>query len=477
NAQHFISNKTQFLHNIYFDTANRTLRKMDIGLRVRSCDNSSLQTIKTAGRVIGGLHQRPEYNEPIEGTRPELSRFNSKIWPDGCDIKALESELIPMFCIDFQRQTWLVEMADNTLIEVAYDKGLIEGNQGKINICEIELELVKGDEKQLFVLGDEIASLPQVRLGNVSKAQRGYMLTDNACFNVKPLLHSPLTSSMSVDQALFTNIQHGLRHIQYHENCYIESFQDDALIELLTGIKFLHQNLKLFKQSSTTLLEAQWIDDLHWLARNLSWLEQRSSYQSLLDNKGYYLRKLPKFKSLLKKLETQNNSLPNRQAVLDLLTSTRYCQFILNITQWLLQFEKNTFASEKINSINDFAYQHLSTNWEELRRALTSENNNQLLSYQGLLEANLLIGLSLGYLFPEEKTSVFRSLWLDIKQGLKECAMINAIEDFADQETDLLRRAEYLKWIKRKEESLLHALEQSKNQALLREVYWLREID
>lgn len=477
NAQHFISSKTQFLHNVYFDTANRALRKMEMGLRVRSCDERAVQTIKTAGRVIGGLHQRPEYNEPIQGTRPELSRFNSKIWPDDCDLKSLESELLPMFTIDFERQTWLVEMADDTLIEVAYDKGFIECNQGQVAICEIELELVKGDEKQLFVLGNEIASLPEVRLGNVSKAQRGYMLTDNALFQVKPLSYSPLTPSMSVDQALLVNLQHGLRHIQYHESCYIESLQDDALIELLIGIKFLHQNLKLFKQSSPTLIQAQWIEDLHWLARTFSWLDLRSTYRCLLENRGHYLRKLPKFKALLKKLELHNNSLPNKEDVLQLLKSTRYCQFILKITQWLIQFEKSTFSSEKVNSINDFACGYLTLVWEELTEALTSEKGNQLLAYQGLLEANLLINLSVGSLFPEEKNSVFRSTWLDIKQGLKELDMINVIADFADQEADATRRCEYIKWSKRKEESLLHALEQSKEQALLKDIYWYNSCD
>ena len=384
----------------------------------------------------------------------------------------LETELVPIFSTDFERQTWLVEMPDDTLIEVAYDSGFIETNQGKVDICEIELELVKGDEKQLFVLGNDIASLPNVRLGNVSKAQRGYMLTDNTIFQVKPLSPSPLASSMSVEQALLTNMQHGLRHIQYHENCYLESFQDNALNELLTGLKFLHQNLKLFKQLSPTLLKAQWIEDLHWLARTFSWLDERITYQNLLENKGYYLRKLPKFKSLLNKLEEQDKKLPNQKTIRELLTSTRYCQFILKLTQWLILFEKSTFSSEKANSINDFACEHLTRAWEELRLALDSNKDNQLLSYQGLLESNLLVGLSVGNLFTPEKSVVFRSPWLDIKQGLKELAMINVIADFAEQEADTERQCEYYKWIKRKEESLLHALEQSKEQALLKEPYW-----
>ena len=187
-----ISSKTQFLHNVYFDTVQWNLRQLDMGLRIRSCDGKSVQTIKTAGRVIGGLHQRPEYNEPIEGLRPKLAFFNNKIWPKNYDIKKLEQQLTPIFSTDFERKTWLIEIADDTLIEVAYDNGFIETNQGKVALCEIELELVKGDAKQLFILGNEIAKLPCIRLGNVSKAQRGYMLADSSTFQIKntwPLNH------------------------------------------------------------------------------------------------------------------------------------------------------------------------------------------------------------------------------------------------------------------------------------------------
>ena len=445
---------------------------MDMGLRVRSCEGRSVQTIKTAGRVIGGLYQRPEYNEPIQGARPALARFNSKIWPPGCDLQALENELVPIFSTDFERQTWLLETPDDTLIEVAYDRGFIETNQGRVDICEIELELLKGDEKQLFVLANEIAALPGVRLGNVSKAQRGYMLTDNAFFEVKALASSPVSSSMSIKQALLTNMQHGLQHIQYHENCYIESFQDEALNELLTGLKFLHQNLTLFKQYSPALLKAPWVEDLHWLARTFSWLDARQTYQSLSANKGYYLRKLPKFKSLLNKLEEQDKKLPDQKTIRALLTSTRYCKFILKLTQWLILFEKSTFSSEKTDSVKDFACEHLSRSWGEIKRAIDANRDNQLLSSQGLLESCLLVGLSVGNLFPLQKSVVFRSPWLDIKQGMQELAMIDVIADIAEQETDSERQREYDKWIKRKKESLLHALEQSKEQALLKEPYW-----
>lgn len=473
--QRCISTKKQLLHNVYFDTADRLLRKMDMGLRVRSCDNRSVQTIKTAGRVIGGLHQRPEYNESIEGLRPELARFQDKIWPGHCDVKALEEDLIPIFSTDFERRTWLVEMADDTLIEVAYDRGFIETNQDNMDLCEVELELVKGDETQLFLLADEIALLPEVRLGNVSKAQRGYMLIDKASFQVKTLVSSPLHSSQSIQQALLVNLQHGFKHLQYHENCYIESGQQEALNELLTGVKFLHQNLALFKSSDYTILNADWVDDLHWLARSFSWLDESFTYSRLLENKGHYLRKLPKFKGLIKKIEKQSDELPAPQESIKLLTSTRYCQFILKFTRWLIQFEKSSFTCEKTDSITEFSAELLKQNWGELSASLSSEKDlllKKLLSYQGLLERNLLTDISFGALFLKDVNKEFHSPWIDIQQGLKKLEMVNIIADFSEFESDKKSQEEMFKWIKRKQDSLLHALLQSKEQALLEEVYW-----
>ena len=470
-----ISNKTQFLHNVYFDTAERRLRKLDMGLRVRSCDGKSVQTIKTAGRVIGGLHQRPEYNEPIESLRPELARFKSKIWPEDFNIRDLEQQLVPIFSTDFERQTWLIEMDDDTLIEVAYDTGFIETNQGKVTLCEIELELVKGDEKKLFILGETIAQLPSVRLDNVSKAQRGYMLADNAKFEIKALGYSSITNTVSIPQALLSNMQHGLKQIQYHENCYIEGQQIEALSELLKGVKFLHQNIILFKGEVDGLNQAPWIEDLHWIARSFSWLDEYIIQTRLLDNKAYYLRKLSKSKSIINKIKQQKNALPDTGKVTELLTSTRYCQFILNFTQWLIQLEKKHLSDTKSNNISTFSKDALENAWGDFCTTLDNSGDlsvQQFLAHQGTLESNLLTGLSVGSVFSIQQSETFRSPWVDIKQGLNEFSMLNMINEIAHDEDDSALQDEYLKWIKRKEDSLLHALQQSKQQALLKSVYW-----
>ena len=43
------------LANTYYDTDDKLLRQHDIGMRTRSTDGIWEQTIKTAGKVVGGL--------------------------------------------------------------------------------------------------------------------------------------------------------------------------------------------------------------------------------------------------------------------------------------------------------------------------------------------------------------------------------------------------------------------------------------
>lgn len=63
------------LLNIYYETPDNWLRRHDMGLRIRGASGRYEMTMKIAGRVVGGLHQRPEYNIDISQPELELERF------------------------------------------------------------------------------------------------------------------------------------------------------------------------------------------------------------------------------------------------------------------------------------------------------------------------------------------------------------------------------------------------------------------
>ncbi|TMP84992.1 inorganic triphosphatase, partial [Pseudoalteromonas ruthenica] len=99
------------------------LRALDIGLRTRCCDNDCEQTIKLAGEVVGGLHQRPEYNLPLQSVKPDLMAFAQGIWPHAMQVSSINENLFQIFSTNFIRRTWLIETEQGSKIEVVLDKG------------------------------------------------------------------------------------------------------------------------------------------------------------------------------------------------------------------------------------------------------------------------------------------------------------------------------------------------------------------
>ena len=172
----FIVDKKQ-LNNSYFDNEDLALRKMDTGLRIRGANHKYEQTIKTAGTVVGCLHQRPEYNVNIESNHLNLLLFPKHIWPEQVDVVKLQQSLQVIFQTNFFRQIWLITQ-ENSVIELALDRGEIftSLNAKKISINEIEIELISGDEKDIFTLAEQLMTVIEMKPGNLSKAAQGYAL-------------------------------------------------------------------------------------------------------------------------------------------------------------------------------------------------------------------------------------------------------------------------------------------------------------
>ncbi|GAA6172170.1 hypothetical protein NBRC116592_18400 [Colwellia sp. KU-HH00111] len=165
------------LFNDYYESDDLTLRKMEVGLRIRQKGQLFVQTIKTAGKVEGCLHQRPEFNIDIPSNQLNLSLFDQAIWPENTDVALLEKQLKVVFSTNFVRQTWLIHQ-DESVIELALDEGEImtKAGQPSVAINELEIELVRGSEQALFDLAELLKTVVNMEPSGLSKAARGYAL-------------------------------------------------------------------------------------------------------------------------------------------------------------------------------------------------------------------------------------------------------------------------------------------------------------
>ena len=116
-----LEQNTVFLGNTYFDYPDHFLAKQKMGLRIRQENNDFTLTLKTDGKVIGGLHRRPEYNLSIPDNSVPTTEQLTSLYP----FENLPSATLqPIFSTDFNRTFWLIAFGASK-IEVAFDQGKI----------------------------------------------------------------------------------------------------------------------------------------------------------------------------------------------------------------------------------------------------------------------------------------------------------------------------------------------------------------
>ena len=207
-----VTQETLVLTNHYFDTPDRTLRLHDIGLRIRGSNQKFEQTLKTAGKSIGGLHQRPEYNVQLDESKkqsvdvPDLRLFPLSAWPKSIEVDDLQAKIETLFTTHFERKVYLVEFPQGDIVELVWDQGEVTSGSKSVPICEIELEIKKGGTESLFNLAKRIVSLLPTSIGTDSKAARGYNLLDGLPVKEFEQYQHHLLEDMQTEAEVFVNL-------------------------------------------------------------------------------------------------------------------------------------------------------------------------------------------------------------------------------------------------------------------------------
>ncbi|POU76460.1 inorganic triphosphatase [Leclercia sp. LSNIH6] len=233
------------LLNIYYETRDLWLRRHDRGLRIRGVDGRYEMTMKIGGRVVGGLHQRPEYNIEIDQPALDLARFPAEVWPEGQLPEGLEESASPLFSTDFWREKWLVNEGKSR-IEIALDRGEVKAGEFQEPICELELELLEGHADDVLKLARKLVTQSGLRQGSLSKAARGYHLAQgNAPRTLKPLEIMRVAPKSSIEQGFEASLELALSQWQYHEELWVRGVKG-AKAEVLAAMALVRHSLTLF---------------------------------------------------------------------------------------------------------------------------------------------------------------------------------------------------------------------------------------
>ncbi|OBT07371.1 adenylate cyclase [Vibrio sp. UCD-FRSSP16_10] len=468
------------LGNIYFDTPDNWLRNHDIGMRIRRFDDVYVQTVKTSGRVVAGLHQRPEYNAEHNSDEPDLFLHPKSIWPEGRSVEELSAQITPLFATNFTRELWLVGMADGSQVEVAFDQGLVIAGDQSSTICEVELELKSGQTDALFTLARQLCEDGGMRLGNLSKAARGYRLAQG--FSGSKPRHLGLVDVSvqdNVETCFIKSLEHALSHWLYHEQAYVESPSMACLNEICYSLSFVRQTLAVFGGIVPRRASAILRQELKWLEQELNWVRAADYLDDLTEDKGHALRKLDAQKTLVKQLKTMRGKLSSEEETLQLLRSARYTGVILDLSRWVLAkgwqpFLDDNARQEMSANLVSFSQNQLDRTWAELVSAFPVE---QTLTSEDYIEEHyhlnrcLFSGICFAALFDQDMRQAFRLPWADLAQGIDDLLTLAPVRQLVDQlqgdEKEQLQR-----WLDRQQASILHAMEQTRAMCMEVQPYW-----
>lgn len=468
--------QTKQLLNCYFDTPDLQLRKSDIGLRIRhSSVGASEQTIKTAGKVIAGLHQRPEYNVAITGDIPDLDLFSHDIWPASFDVKQVSTQLAPLFETNFCRTTWLLTSDDGSEIELAFDLGEVNTQTKSEPICEVELELVSGNRDALFGLAKLLFKHLAVLPGTLSKAARGYGLVFG---RIEPHISAANTVlDLNLSMSLISSFQSGfsecIEQFQQLISQFIEKPELQLLKEVSDSLALTRHGLWLYKDYISDDLLMPIRAQIKVVLKQLSWVETAKQIRELTTKNGNYRKKVEYSQSLLNELKDEKHAIIDYQNAIDLFHSEVFNELQLA----MLQLVVNDLPEPQQNtSLADLAPSWLSIAWDDITRVLARDvtlNADQYLQHHPLLTRSLLTGCWFGQLFDGEERMEFRDPWLDLHLGIEELATLMLLKNHLQSTTQDLP-IKLINWLDNKIDNLLCALEHSKQAALKLPPYWLK---
>ncbi|NYE62423.1 inorganic triphosphatase YgiF [Duganella sp. 1224] len=328
----------QHLAARYFDTPDLHLLRHGAGLRVRKVDGDWVQTMKAGGSVQSGLHSRNEWEGVVDRSWPRLGQLRKLIgddqhWLSVLDAPHLKERLEPLFLVDVQRHLWHVEVDGNS-IEVALDVGHIERGSHRVPVNELELELKDGDPAGLYAFALQLLEDVPLRISNINKAQRGYMLvreTGHAPFRAQAL---DLAPDATLAEALPAVLGNCLEHIQRNEVAVIEGHDPETLHQMRVGVRRLRSALKLFESAAPC--PPALLEDINWLGTELGaardWDVLLSSTLPRVDNAPAGAHGLLELNAL-----AQQTAQAKRGEAAQALLSPRYTKLMLTLGSWMLQ--------------------------------------------------------------------------------------------------------------------------------------------
>jgi len=302
--------------SVYYDTAGGKLRKQGLTLRVRSTRDGFVQTVKSMNSGAG-LFSRGEWEARVDSIEPHVEELQQT--PAG-DVGA--KRLRPIIRSEVRRTTWRTEEG-NSLLEFAFDAGRLKADHREASVCELEIELLEGDASKTFDAARVLAERVPLRIGVLSKAERGFALADDALGKVTKAGEVAVQPDMAVAEG-FTLIAHScIRHFRLNEPIVLRRRDADALHQVRVAMRRLRSALSIFRPALEDRQFEPLRNELRWFTSQLGGAR----------NIDVYLERKKLSRDVRKALKRERDLAYDR--VVDAVESKRLRMLMIDLVAWV----------------------------------------------------------------------------------------------------------------------------------------------
>lgn len=260
------------LVSTYYDTPDHALARRGSSLRVRRQGRHYIQTVKAAGEV--GEIARGEWEDAVAGERPDpqATQTGPFLSPE------IAGQLRPLFRTEVTRTTIPLTPEPATRIEAAIDRGRIRNGDDTppARISEIELELKSGAPSALYDVALKLLHVAPLRLEPLTKAERGYRLSDHGHGPAKAVHAAALDlrPGMSAETALQRIGRACLDHMLRNEDAALAG-NPEGIHQMRVAVRRLRAILSAFapllprEPRRWASIELRWFADILGDTRNL----------------------------------------------------------------------------------------------------------------------------------------------------------------------------------------------------------------
>jgi inorganic triphosphatase YgiF len=254
--------KAARLISVYFDTDKLKLRNHGLSLRVRRIGRTRVQTIKQENGQNDAVFARDEWEREIGGNEPDLNAVHDTALEPLLN-KKLRRSLKPLFKTEVRRTVFPIR-SDGSEIELTIDRGSVEAGKRSEPLCEMELELKRGESAELFRIARALAEEVPVQLAVKSKAERGYALITGESVKAVKAARVALSPDL-IRQAAFQAIARCCLHQLVANRPAVQGGDPEGVHQMRVALRRLRAASSLF---ADILADPQ----THGLKREFKWL-------------------------------------------------------------------------------------------------------------------------------------------------------------------------------------------------------------